>query len=315
MRVLLNLSFYSLLIIGLLLPVFAEKTKEDADKVVAEKSASKSAAQDKPKAAVLVESVAPIELIEQQKADLQHYMNSDEVKPLLAGPDTYLTLIKKNTSANSKGVAILLPDWQQGATNPKAINFLRDTLPENGWTTITLQPSNKPKGYPSDALLLEDKIKENKVIIDEYQRKQKIMFTALMNLAKKYPGIVIVIAQGNNGALLVKLFSDNETGNGLQIPNALVLLSSYRQTNNQLINQANKAFASQLALTELPILDLYLQHDHSLAITKAEQRKSLAKQEMKVYYRQRQLNNNATGYYPEQELLSQINRWLQSIGW
>jgi hypothetical protein len=50
-------------------------------------------------------------------------------------------------------------------------------------------------------------------------------------------------------------------------------------------------------------------------LAKAAQRKSLAKQEMKVYYRQRQLNNTITGYYPEKELLSQVKSWLKAIGW
>lgn len=309
MRLFFMLITYIFLIVNLSSLAFAEENKDSTKKLSTEKSPSKDKAQNKPV------DVAPIALIEQQKKDLQHYMNNGEVKPLLAGPDAYITLIKKHTSPNSKGVAILLPDWQQGATNPKAINFLRDALPANGWTTIAVQPNDKPKNYPSKALKLEDQIKENKSEIDEYQQKQKIMFNALMNLAKEYPGIVIVIAQGNNGALLVKLINDNEMSNDLQIPNAMVLLSSYRQTSNQLINQTNTTFANQLALTELPILDLYLQHDHPLAITKAAQRKSFAKQEMKVYYRQRRLNNNVTGYYPEQELLSQINRWLQSIGW
>jgi len=294
-------------------PLLAEEKKERP--VKEETSAEKSKNTESKR----IETVAPIALTLQHKNDLQHYINNELVKPLLAGPDSYITLIKKHTNVNNKGVVILLPDWQQGATNPKAINFLRNALPSEGWTTIAVQPNSKPKGYPSSALLREEQIKENKIIIDEYQRKQKTMFNALMNLAKEYPGIVIVIAQGNNGALLVDLFSNDEgsstKSNGLQMPNALVLLSSYRQTSNELINSVNKTFASQLAITELPVLDLYLQHDHPLAISKATERKSLAEQEMKVYYRQRQLNNNTTGYYPEQELLSQLNGWLKSVGW
>jgi len=296
-RLLLSLFCYSFLLISLISPALAE--------------------QERPK------TVAPIALIEQQKKDLQHYIDSEQVKPLLAGTDSYLTIIKKHSSVNGKGVAILLPDWQQGATNPKAINFLRDALPAEGWTTIAVQPNNKPQSYPSTALKREEQVEENQKIITEYQNKQKVMFNALMDLTNEYPGIVIVIAQGNNGALLASLFAEQNSGSAneaatnieIKIPNAMVLLSSYRQTSNELINSVNEKFAKQLALSELPILDLYLQHDHPLVMAKVAQRKSLAKQEMKVYYRQRQLNNNATGYYPEQELLSQINSWLKSIGW
>lgn len=320
MRVLLTLFFNAFFILSLAITAVAEETKKTEIPADAEKKAAQNSSSQNPSSLdQKIEVVPPAPRTEQYEKDLQHYLDSEQVKPLLAGPDSYLTLIKKHTNVNSKGVAILLPDWQQGATNPKAINFLRNALPNEGWTTIALQPSNKPADYPSSALQLDEQIKENKLLIDEYQKKQKTMFSALMNLAKEYPGIVIVIAQGNNGALLIDLFSDEEnsssTESELQRPNAMVLLSSYRQTSNELIDSVNEKFASQLALTELPILDLYLQHDHPLAIAKATQRKSFAEQEMKIYYRQRQLLNTATGYYPEQELLSQINRWLKSVGW
>jgi len=253
----------------------------------------------------------PIALIKQYKEDLKHYLTEDEVKPLLAGPDDYLTLVKKYTSANSKGVALLLPEWQQGATNPKAINYLRNALPAEGWSTIAIQPNNKPENFPSTAITAEKQKKENELTLKAYKSKLSSMINAAMNTAKEYPGIVLVIAQGNNAALLVDIYSQEEN----QRPNALILLSSYRQSNHTFINSVNEGFARQLAFTELPVLDLYLKHDNPLVLAKAKQRKAFAIQEMKVYYRQRQLNNSATGYYPEKELLSQINNWLKAVGW
>ncbi|WP_354668308.1 DUF3530 family protein [Colwellia sp. E2M01] len=253
----------------------------------------------------------PVSQTKQQKDDLQHYSTKGQVKPLLAGPDEYITLVQKYTSANSKGVVILLPEWQQGATNPKAINFLQNTLPSQGWNTIAIQPENKPEDFPSAALTTEDRIKENDLILSEYKRKLDVLFTAIMNTTKEYPGIVVVIAQGNNSALLVDNFSQEDS----QRPNALILLSSYRSSNDELIDSDNEKFAQQLAVSELPVLDLYLKHDNSLVINKAPQRKVMASQEVKTYYRQRQLNNTITGYYPEKELLRQINSWLKAIGW
>ena len=274
--------------------------------VCAEESNIKSTTDDKNQ-----KIKAPVELAKQHKADLKHYLAGEQVRPLLAGPDDYLTLVKRYTSENNKGVVILLPEWQQGATDPKAINFLRNALPAEGFTTIAIQPSNKPKNFPSNALTLTEQKEENKLALSEYKRKLMAMHNAVMNIAKEYPGIVLVIAQGNNAALLVELY--NQEGN--QLPNALVLLSGYRQTNHALINSVNDTFAQQLASTELPVLDLYLKFDNPIVLAKAEQRKALAKQEMKVYYRQRQLNNTVTGYYPETELLSQLKSWLKAIGW
>lgn len=253
----------------------------------------------------------PIEQSIQHTNDLEHYVESEQLKPLLAGPDKYLTLIKKNTNANTKGVAILLPEWQQGATNPKAINFLRNSLPSQGWTTIAIQPNNKPENYPSTALGKDEKQKENQTTLTEYKQKLSSLINSMMNTAKEYPGIVLMIAEGNNAALLVDIY-DEENG---ELPNALILLSSYRQNSNEFINKDNETFALQLASTEFPVLDLYLKNDNSLVSAKAIERNNVAKQEMKVYYRQRQLNNTITGYYPEKELLSQINSWLKAVGW
>lgn len=253
---------------------------------------------------------SPISVVKQHKSDISHYLSGTKITPILAGPDDYLTLVKENSSVNNKGVAVLLPDWQQGAVNPKAINFLRTALSKQGWTTISIQPANKPKNFPSTALTVSDKKEDNKAIIDTYKAKLTALINAVLTKSKDYPGIVIIIVQGNNGAMLVDIFDQQD-----DIPNALVLLSSYLTSNTELIDETNTAFAKTLAFSEYPILDLYLKYDHPIVQDKATQRLSKANQELKAYYRQRQINNTVTGYYPEQELLTQINSWLKSIGW
>jgi hypothetical protein len=257
----------------------------------------------------------PISIIQQYQNDLKHYLPANRVKSLLAGPDDYITLITENTSVNNKGVAILLPDWQQGATNPKAINFLRKNLPQHGWTTISIQPTNKPLNFPSNAIKVNDQQKENQTIIDDYEVKLATMINTLFSKANEYPGIIMIIAQGNHGAMVVDLLNQsNESASITQAPNALILLSSYVLTSEKLIDEANTDFAKKLATSEYPVLDLYLKKDNHIVLYKAKQRLLLSKQEMKVYYRQRQLNNSDMGYYPEKELLTQINSWLRSIG-
>lgn len=256
----------------------------------------------------------PISLEKQHKEDLTHYIPANSVTPILAGPNDYLTLINENTSVNNKGVAILLPDWQQGAVNPKAINFLRTALPEQGWTTISIQPTSIPNDFPSKALKVDEQKQENKLVIDQYKAELAALISAVLTKSKEYPGIVIIIAQGNHGAMLVDIFDQqSETKNST--PNALILLSSFLLTSNELINEDNTIFAKALANSEYPVLDLYLQYDNPIVLAKAAQRLLIAKQELKAYYRQRKLTNNASGYYPEKELLIQINSWLKYIGW
>ncbi|MBL4823585.1 MAG: DUF3530 family protein [Colwellia sp.] len=257
----------------------------------------------------------PVSIELQHKEDLTHYLPTNNVASILAGPDDYLTLIDENTSVNNKGVAILLPDWQQGAVNPKAINFLRTALPKQGWTTISIQPPNKPSNFPSKALKVDEQKQANKIIIDDYKKKLSALINAVLTKSQEYPGIVIIIAQGNHGAMLVDIFDQQSTNQNGTTPTALILLSSYLLNNNELINETNTVFAKKLAYSEYPILDLYLKYDNPIVLDKTAQRLAIANQELKAYYRQRQINNNATGYYPEQELLIQINSWLRSIGW
>jgi len=140
----------------------------------------------------------PISLDQQYKEDLKHYLPSTKVKPILVGTQEYITLINENTSPNNKGVAILIPDWQQGAVNPKAINSLRKILPKQGWTTISIQPNTKPDNFPSTALKLTEQIEENKTSIDNYKMDFSAMLNAVSGKAREYPGIVIMVAQGKN---------------------------------------------------------------------------------------------------------------------
>jgi len=257
----------------------------------------------------------PVSVEKQHKEDLTHYLPSNRVSPILAGPDDYLTLINESSSVNTKGVAILLPDWQQGAVNPKAINFLRTALPTQGWTTISIQPANKPSNFPSTTIKVSEQKEANKIIIDAYKTKLSALINAILTKSKEYPGVIIIIAQGNHGAMLVDIFDQQSEKQDSTMPNALILLSSYLLNSNELVDEANTDFAKKLAYSEYPILDLYLQYDNPIVLDKAAQRLAIAKQELKTYYRQRQINNVATGYYPEQELLVQINSWLRSIGW
>lgn len=295
--------------------------QEKGEQTAAE-SASKAELKTEPTSDPIPEKTAqtplipsPVPLIEQFKEDLSHYLPAEQVKPLLAGPDDYITLITENTSVNNRGVAILLPDWQQSATNPKAINFLRNNLPLQGWTTITIQPASMPDNYPSKSIKISEQQQENTKSIDDYKIKFNAMINAVLEKSKSYPGIVIVIAQGNHGALLVDFFDLQRSNQSNNTPNAVILLSSYLLTNHDLIDEANTAFAKKIASSKYPVLDLYLTYDHPIVLDKAKQRLALSKREMKVYYRQRQLNSLATGYYPEQALLTQMNSWLKAIGW
>jgi hypothetical protein len=249
---------------------------------------------------------APVNAFEQQQQDIKHYLAQEKIMPLLVGPDRYLTVISEHTTAINKGVMVLIPDWQQSIATPNALNQLSNNMPQRGWTTITLHPPHKPQSYPSQALTAQERSTEDIETLANYEKKFAKVMQALITKAKSYPGVIIVVAEGNHSAVLLNIYQQTLVA----APSALVLLSSYMPTLPE-----NNKIAQQLALSDYPILDLYLQRDHRLALANAKMRKDFAQRAMKIYYRQRQLSNQATGYYPKQTLTKAIISWLSAMGW
>ena len=275
------------------------KTKENTDTPAPTKPA-----EDTHQHKVIIN--APIDAFEQQQQDIEHYLTEESITPILVGSEKYLIATNRHTTAVNKGVMVLIPDWQQSIATPNALNQLRQNMPEHGWTTITLHPPHKPKNYPSQALLAEERDTENAENLTSYRKVLADIMLAVIEKAKSYPGGIIVIAEGSHAAFILDIYQQKLVND----PSAFVMLSAYMPTPT-----ASNQIAQQLAMTDYPVLDLYLKRDNRLVLANAKLRKDFAKREMKVYYRQKQLNNRATGYYPKNTLAREIISWLRSIGW
>lgn len=278
-----------------------EPIKKDAE---TKTPSAKNADQSSERSSVKI--VEPVDLFQLQQNDIKHYLVNENVTPVLAKTDEYLTLITPYKTEMNKGVVILMPDWEKGATNPSAINNLRNQLPDEGWTTIAVHPPAKPSNYPSRLVDEEKRKEENQKSLEKYQEKIATLMAAVMEKAQEYPGIFVVVAQGNNGAVLMNSYA-KET---IALPNALVLLSAYLPTDI-----ANDEFSLNLALSDLPVLDLLLKKDQQRVITSAKQRDIKVKHELKSYYRQQSIYNTEFSYYPADTLRTSIIGWLKSIGW
>ncbi len=239
-------------------------------------------------------------------SDLKHYLPPENQKPVLVSSDEYQTLVTTNATANNKGVMILLADWQQSATSPKAINYLRQSMPEQGWTTISIQPPEKPDTYPSRAIDKTQQQQENQQALSEYRQQLAKLLTEVMQRAKTYPGIIVMVAEGHHSALLLSLYQQELA----EKPMTLVSLSGFLSDS-----EGNNLSAKALSQLDLPVLDLYLKTDHGLIKQAVKLRQKLVNQELKSYFRQRELFNSRTGYYPKQTLVKEINGWLRSQGW
>ena len=279
-----------------------EKEKEPSDENKTEEQSTSSSTIQRSK----IEIAPPIDAIEQKKSDLNHYLPEKTVQTVLAGPNDHITLIETNQTANSKGVMVLLPDWHQTAASPKAMNDLRAKFPQQGWTTITLQPPSKPDNYPSLSLKSEQRAQENLDILTAYQEELSAILTAVIEQAKTYPGIIVVVAEGRNGAILPSIYQKELS----EEPMALITLSAYLDDDS-----SSEIAAKNLAQIDLPVLDFILKTDNGLILQNAELRKKHVNQALKSYYRQKQLHNIHTGYYPKNQLLKEISGWLKSIGW
>lgn len=277
-------------------------TEESAPAPSSENQNESGGSQKKPRPKI----TKPVERFTLQQRDIKHYLGDDNVTALLAKTDEYLTLIAPYETEINKGVVILLPDWQKGATNPSAINHLRKQLPYDGWTTITVHPPAKPENYPSVLIDLEKRAEENEKSLTDYQEKLVTLMVEVMKKAEEYPGTFVVVAQGNTGAVLMNAFTKEQ----VKEPNALVLLSAYLPTDIE-----NNAFSINMASSDLPVLDLHLKKDHKRALLSARQRAIKAKHELKTYYRQQEIFNSEFSYYPDASLRASILGWLRSIGW
>lgn len=289
----------------------SESKSEDKNKENQEETTDSESSEDDSQTQTKVsrsdiEILAPIDPLANKKADLEHYLPADIIQPLLVGPEDHTTLISTNNAINNKGVMILLPDWQQTAASPKALNALRQTFPDQGWTTITVLPPNKPDNYPSIAIDKTARAEENKNTLDAYQQELAKILSAITEKAKGYPGIIVMVAEGHNAALLFNIYKEELA----EKPTALVIMSAH--LNDEV---ANLTSATNLSLLELPVLDLYLKADHYLINKSIKLRKKRVNQELKSNYRQKQIFNIQTGYYPAAPLTKEINGWLKSIGW
>lgn len=253
-----------------------------------------------------IDITAPTDALINKKSDLKHYLPSQVIQPLLVGPNDHITLINTNNAINNKGIMILLPDWQQTAASPKALNALRETFPDQGWTTITVLPPNKPVNYPSQALEKTAREEQNTTTLNDYQQNLATILSSVTDKAKNYPGIIVVIAEGHNAALLFNIYQKDLT----EKPTALITLSAH--LNDEM---ANLESATNLSQLELPVLDLYLKADNYLVNSNVTLRKKWVNQELKENFRQKKIYNIQTGYYPQASLTKEINGWLKSIGW
>ena len=248
--------------------------------------------------------VPPVDYFSQQQDDIKHYIH--QVTETLVGTQAHALLEQKSNTPINKGTVLLLPDWHDFIAPAQHLAYLAKTLPDMGYTTISIQPPAKPENYPSTAITEEEKATQDKALLDDYLRQLQALMVNVMEKAQQQQGAILVATAGSNAGFLMSLYQEA----AIPLPQAFIMLSAY-----QLTGQQDLAFAKALSESELPTLDLYLKHDNMRVEPSAKIRQKESVRNLKVEYRQYKLNNFATGYYPQENTRKAIEGWLTSMGW
>lgn len=248
--------------------------------------------------------VPPADYFSQQQDDIKHYLN--QVTETLVGTQSYALLEQKSNTPINKGTVLLLPDWHDFIAPAQHLAYLAKTLPDMGYTTISIQPPAMPENYPSTAITEEERATQNKALLDDYLRQLQALMVNVMEKAQQQQGAILVATAGSNAGFLMSLYQEA----AIPVPQAFIMLSAY-----QLTDQQDLAFAKAVSESELPTLDLYLKHDNMRVEPSVKMRQKESTRNLKVEYRQYKLNNFATGYYPQENTRKAIEGWLASMGW
>lgn len=251
--------------------------------------------------------------------DLRRALFSDQYSSIKVGEQDMLIIINENTTAISRGTALLVTDSGSTINSQQGLAPLVEQLTGLGWVTILLPSPADDLFLPSESLpetdanidLPPDLIKTsasqlNQQVFDEHLQRITLIMQAALQKAKDYPGFVLVIAQGTSAATLSQLYAEQK----ITAPDALVVISPYwpdRKFNNQLANF--------LASTPMPVLDIYSKWDNSWSQASIKARKIAAIRALKLQYRQREIIGVGLIQQPTTYVSKEIYGWLSHMGW
>ncbi len=252
-----------------------------------------------------------------QQDDIKRLADEDEIRPLIAGEDSFIALLSEQDTPMVRGVAILLADWGLNSTENQALNNLRYSLNEYGWVTLA---ANVAEPYENNSALDEAMAKKMLSRPDigaevfpeqaqqDYRLKMQMRLSALMDEASNYQGIVMVIAQGVSAGFVVELLSADS--NTVTPPEMLVLMQPYLPSK-----KANKNLAKKIASLDVAILDIWSGFDNRWALSTVDLRKKYARKLLSLHYRQRQLFARQGWQQRDLKLTKEIVGYLAYLGW
>ncbi|QWV05047.1 alpha/beta hydrolase family protein [Pseudoalteromonas shioyasakiensis] len=270
--------------------------------------------------------------------DIQRFLPTDEVRPLLAGEDEFISLYRQSMAASQRGIVLIIPDWQHLPTNNAGINFLRKQLNEIGYATLAMtmpdidwhpadmampEPSENSEDAEESTTQSDEQTAPatpaqaqqaphfvtgapniSEAVLDDYKLKLIARFNALYNSAMDEGGNIVVVAQGASAGLLIEhyaSFPNNEL-------NAFISLGSYLP--NSIRNQHLNATLSTISP---PLLDIFYSEGNPDTLQSVKDRKRWVRKHAKYDYRQRELFGVPSEPEQHERLLKEVDGFLRRL--
>ena len=261
-----------------------------------------------------------------QILDMQREFLSQSYQVLDGGDQPVLLITSDATTAITRGVAVLVGESGISVASDKSLAPLAERLNAIGWVTMLVAPpavgleqpgvkegsdndTDESTEQPSAIGTLAAHEQASKMDPDNFLAHQAQLVSSMQMITKQsrqYPGFLLVIAQGTSAAWLTKIYAEQP----LVAPDALVVISPFWPTR-----QYNPMLASQMAITPMPVLDIYHSRDNSWSLQSAKQRKISAIKALKLQYRQREISTLVDPAQEASQLHKEIYGWLHSLGW
>lgn len=280
--------------------------------------------------------------------DIGHRLDPNKVKMLLAGTDEFAVVTREDFTGRTKGVAILLPDWNSSTNASVDLANLRVQLNDYGWVTMASTIPDKPGFQPvaipeasaptsPDTTAPSDSAESEESSSPQQPAKSSALappFAATAQSTTLETQITSSIATTYRQLLNLRinsLYQEAENYPGFFIvltkgctaaslmrlvaeqqiepPEAIILISAFCPDPD-----VNEQLNLDIAQTNIPILELYRKTDSSWVTVAMPRRKKLAYKYFKPHYRQRELFSTHHSSKKQERLLKEVYGWLTKMG-
>ncbi|MBT0585368.1 DUF3530 family protein [Alteromonas oceanisediminis] len=244
--------------------------------------------------------------------DIQASMPLGETQVIVAGTDEVPVKIAPATAPLTRGVAIIVTESLQGIFGTQGVSSVAEQLNGWGWTTLTMPApavlfsSNHNPTAITDVNARSAMPPIHPESLTRYSLALSQRLEAAFAEIQSTPGYRLLISHGIASAGLIRLYAQ---GNVIE-PDGLVVAGPFWPQRD-----LNDDIPMQLAQTTFPVLDLTNEWDNRWSVLTEKQRKVRAATELKMHYRQRDINGTQYNTQQYQSVGKNIYGWMTFLGW